>query len=384
MSFKEKFLLGFLAVLLIVSLIFIPKWQLSYHNNTLPKNSKDYIELEDKLRTTLILVWGGLIVVLGLYLTYRRIKATEKQADVIADGQITEQFTKAIDHLGAVDKEGNKNLEIRLGGIYALERISRHSKKDHRTIMDILSAYVRKNAPYDRERDISYEEGDIPNLHDDIQAILFVIGRRKLSHEEGPFEINLSQTDLGKANLHGANLWKANLQKANLGGANLQEANLGGANLHGANLWKANLHKANLEEANLQKAYLWETNLKEAFLGKANLQEATLGEADLQKAILWEANLQEAFLGGANLQKTNLGGANLKEAFLGKANLQEATLGGTNLQKAILGGTNLQKAFMLSVEQLCTVKILYKADLNPEVEEKIKEKYPHLLEEPNY
>ncbi|MCK5319455.1 MAG: pentapeptide repeat-containing protein [Anaerolineales bacterium] len=354
MSFKEKFLLGFLAVLLIVSLIFIPKWQLSYHNNTLPKNSKDYIELEDKLRTTLILVWGGLIVVLGLYLTYRRIKATEKQADVIADGQITEQFTKAIDHLGAVDKEGNKNLGIRLGGIYALERISRHSKKDHRTIMDILSAYVRKNAPYDRERDISYEEGDIPNLHDDIQAILFVIGRRKLSHEEGPFEINLSQTDLGKANLHGANLWKANL------------------------------HKANLGEADLQKAYLWETNLKEAFLGKANLQEATLGEADLQKAILWEANLQEAFLGGANLQKTNLGGANLKEAFLGKANLQEATLGGTNLQKAILGGTNLQKAFMLSVEQLCTVKILYKADLNPEVEEKIKEKCPHLLEEPNY
>jgi len=136
MSFKEKFLLGFLAVLLIVSLIFIPKWQLSYHDNTLPKNSKDYIELEDKLRTTLILVWGGLIVVLGLYLTYRRIKATEKQADVIADGQITEQFTKAIDHLGAVDKEGNKNLEIRLGGIYALERISRHSKKDHRTIME--------------------------------------------------------------------------------------------------------------------------------------------------------------------------------------------------------------------------------------------------------
>ena len=117
MSFKEKILLGFLAVLLIVSLIFIPKWQLSYYDNTLPKNSKDYIELEDKLRKTLIMVWGGLIVVLGFYLTYKRIKATEKQADVIVEGLITEQFTKAIDHLGAVDKEGNKNLEIRLGGI---------------------------------------------------------------------------------------------------------------------------------------------------------------------------------------------------------------------------------------------------------------------------
>ena len=37
-------------------------------------------------------------------------------------------------------------MEIRLGGIYALERISNESEKDYWPIMEILTAYVRKNS----------------------------------------------------------------------------------------------------------------------------------------------------------------------------------------------------------------------------------------------
>jgi len=36
----------------------------------------------------------------------------------------------------------------------------------------------------------------------------------------------------------------------------------------------------------------------------------------------------------------------------------------------------------LTIEQLSRVKSLYKAKLDPEIEEQIKEKYPHLLEKP--
>ena len=38
-------------------------------------------------------------------------------------------------------------MAIRLGGIYALERIARDSEKDHGPIMEVLTAYVREKAP---------------------------------------------------------------------------------------------------------------------------------------------------------------------------------------------------------------------------------------------
>ena len=67
-------------------------------------------------------------------------------------GQLTERFTRAIDQLGATDHEGKKKMEIRLGAIYALERIDKESPERayHSTIMEVLTAYVRENSLRDR------------------------------------------------------------------------------------------------------------------------------------------------------------------------------------------------------------------------------------------
>src|SRR5215204_5738600 len=47
-------------------------------------------------------------------------------------GQITERFTRAIEQLGATDETSNKpRLELRLGGIYALERIAKDSPEKY-------------------------------------------------------------------------------------------------------------------------------------------------------------------------------------------------------------------------------------------------------------
>src|SRR3954471_10607316 len=75
-------------------------------------------------------------VLIGQYLQQRRHSQTLERTQrrhsedlrQTVQGQITERFTRAIDQLGATDDKGNKRLEIRLGGIYALERISRDFK----------------------------------------------------------------------------------------------------------------------------------------------------------------------------------------------------------------------------------------------------------------
>ena len=58
----------------------------------------------------------GVAVGIGLYYKWRRITISQ-------ENQITELFTRTVDQLGTIDHLGKPAIEIRLGGIYALERI---------------------------------------------------------------------------------------------------------------------------------------------------------------------------------------------------------------------------------------------------------------------
>jgi hypothetical protein len=206
-------------------------------------------------------------------------------------GQITERFTRAIEQLGATDDHGNPRIEIRLGGIYALERIARDSPaRDYITVMEVLTAYVRENAPWppksSNERDsIKPPEGRSVSATDpekdnargigarysryrvepttgtprsDIQAVLEVLKRRE---EDRVPEKHRVVLDLWGTDLRGARLYKADLSgwllvEANLRGADLRGADLGGANLEGANLGEASFQGAELEGALLPGANL--------------------------------------------------------------------------------------------------------------------------------
>src|SRR5215210_8302934 len=99
---------------------------------------------------------GGLALLFGLYFTWRRVEISQRTLETQQDQQVTERFTRAIDQLGATtdDNESKPKLEIRLGGIYALERIAKDSPatrvspgRDYSTVMEVLTAYVRENAP---------------------------------------------------------------------------------------------------------------------------------------------------------------------------------------------------------------------------------------------
>ncbi|MBL8191833.1 MAG: pentapeptide repeat-containing protein [Acidobacteria bacterium] len=244
--------------------------------------------IENEARKTLSQIIGGFIVIVSLILTGANLAITSR---LTQEGQITDRFTKAITQLGDKDK-----LEVRLGGIYALERIANDSEKDRWTIMEVLTAYVRENAPRKEEKPAQQnaskknqakEEIPIPKLPTDIQAILTVIGRRNADGEANRIDLkrtNLFEADLGEANLLGANLFGANLRGAILFIANLRGAHLGWANLQRANLFMANLFMADLREADLRRA-----DLREAILSEADLQGVNLGRADLSRADLSEA-----------------------------------------------------------------------------------------------
>ncbi|MCJ7751072.1 MAG: pentapeptide repeat-containing protein [Armatimonadetes bacterium] len=239
----------------------VPIWQLASRAASLEPDR--YLELQNAYRATIVQALAGIALLVTIYLTWRRVAATEQQVEVAREEQITERFTRAIEQLGS------EKLEVRLGGIYALERIARDSEKDHWPIMEVLTAYVRENAAWDEE------EQDPEPIRTDIQAILTVIGRRQVQFDRaGERILDVSGTNLSIARLAGAEQSRANLYYASLYLANLVEANLSSAFLVDANLTEANLTGANLAGANLIGADLSSAHLAGANLSWANLSEA--------------------------------------------------------------------------------------------------------------
>ncbi len=228
--------------------------------------SEAYVEVANEYRRTLIQLVGGLVIIGGLVLTYRRIRAMEaanrinEEANretlrVAEEGQVTERFTRAIEQLGS------DRLEIRLGGIYALGRIAHDSQKDYQTVLDVLCAFVREKATSQANRPLGRDPEDDPGIYrtqTDIQAALSVIGR------EAPHKVEQEQRriDLEGVWLRSYRLLGFHLAGANLRGANFTGANLVRVNLAEADLTKANLEEANFEEVNLLGAFLWGTRLR--------------------------------------------------------------------------------------------------------------------------
>ena len=240
-------------------------------------------------------------------------EAALKNAEAAQDKQITERFAKAIEQLG------NEKIETRLGAIYTLERIAKDSKDDHWPIMEVLTAFVRENAPVKKDKKkagkakplIKSEEIEQkPKLKTDIQAALTVIGRRNPKNDAKNQWLDLRNIDIRGADLTKAEMQEANLMEANLQWVVFEEAKLQGAFFSGANLRRADLSEANLRNVDFNRA-----NLQKAYLMDANLQEARFEEANLEGADLDGANLQEAFLIGANLSEAeNLGQEQIEEA----------------------------------------------------------------------
>ena len=159
------------------------------------------------------------------------------------DGQVTGRYAKAIEQLGS------EKLDVRIGGICALERVARDSATDHPAVMEMLAAFIREHSHEQRPPPGPSGRARERSLRPDVQAALTVVGRRLTERDIEPI-------DLARADLTGANLGGARLTGANLGGARLTGANLTSANLTDADLTDADLTHADLTRADLTRAEL--------------------------------------------------------------------------------------------------------------------------------
>ena len=230
--------------------------------------SLDFWTKDSQSLNHLALIIAGVIgiplLALRTFAANKSARAAVAQARTAEQGHITDRFTAAVEQLGS-DK-----MAVRLGAIYALERISRDSRRDSWTITETLAAFVREHAPWPPRQGLGNpfvqwqasgadettgetisgqepKEGDKPpgaqiRPATDIQAALTVLGRqdrtpgrqdrtaRRRYSTAGRLDEALGpRIDLAATDLRGADLWETHLEGADLRGAHLEGADLRGA-----------------------------------------------------------------------------------------------------------------------------------------------------------
>jgi Pentapeptide repeats (8 copies) len=217
------------------------------------------------------------VAIIGAFATiwvgFQNSRRQREALELVRSGQVTDRFTKAIDQLGS------GNVSVRIGAIFALERIAADSRVYRSNVSDVLAAFVRNRLP---SNNVPVPSAYVPVLltrAPDVQAALTALSRSPLcderveSTDEDRVVLDLSRTDLRRARLAHANLQRVNLWGARLEGADFRYANLQGAILEDANFGRfeppnpnyqqgTDLSFADLTGARLKGAKNWNEAVK--------------------------------------------------------------------------------------------------------------------------
>lgn len=308
-----------------------------------------------------------------------------------------------------VFEETRPNIEVRIGAILALEQLAKNNPDEvHIQIMEILTAYIRENAPASAAATLpscpQYNSNVLANFGEqleqwktdhltalegirprgDIQTALTVIGRRgdyQKALERGPvpcFEKSslkppecpapntggiLSEKDIDRFKKEAQKCrdkalewretdrpFRIDLRRANLQGADLRKGDFEGAQLveslmEGTDLRATNLAGAELTLAQMQSSKMLFCKLDAASLWRSELQGAELRFASLKAASLYQSHLE-----GADSRYARMEAARLLDTRLQMADLREAHLEGAEVLTQRLQGSDMREVYRCSFE----------------------------------
>lgn len=245
---------------------------------------------------------GALIfTALSVQATQDQVAITRDQSVTAQQGQLTDRFTKAVEQIGA------GKLEVRVGGIYALERIAQDSPRDHPAVMDVLATFIREHQHSTRDSHAS--------LPADLQAAATVVFRRDTTNDPQGYRLDLV----------GANLAFLDTRNANLTNADIVAADFSWADLPGADLRNVRANEANFTGAKLNGA-----NFDDATIPVAEFATAELDSSSFRKAVANDTSFRFSFfrnatVAGADFEGVDFTGAKLKGTDLGRTNRDGAS-----------------------------------------------------------
>lgn len=326
------------------------------------------------------------IALLGVALTLVRIWQQERQTKTAEQGLITDRINKAVEQLGAekvvkrpsdtiikkntpphdllplvntsvLSELSVPNIEVRIGAIHALERISKDSPRDHSAIMDIICSYIRENSTIDSSivfplkpwngikeyRDIDIIElhrtertsrfGDhwsageatkwksnITPLRVDIQTALNVIGRRG---KKNLYSQNVNQ----KLNLSKCNLQGANFENLDISYINFTESKFDGSYISNCRCIGSTFDNSSMAAVDIHNS-LWEFSSFDS----TNFEGTQITENNFENCAFMSAILVGSNFRSNRISRSLFGGAKMEGTFISKSRFLECDFRRTEMQ----------------------------------------------------
>ncbi|MFD9699479.1 pentapeptide repeat-containing protein [Lentzea sp. NPDC059081] len=213
------------------------------------------------LRSSLLQFFGGLLLAAGGAVTWYQVRVNK-------DGQITDRFSRAVEYLA------NGHVDVRIGGLYVLERIAKDSPQDRRFVQFTIGSFLRNRSPWP-EQPMKPVDHDLPWLRlraPDVQVAIEILAQTPANRDAPP--LLLSRADLRSVHLEGRHLSGAFIRRSNLARARLQGTRMDGCDLRATDLREANLVGAGLRKASLRSAHLEGADLRDADLSETDLRGA--------------------------------------------------------------------------------------------------------------
>jgi Pentapeptide repeats (8 copies) len=284
---------------------------------------------------TSVVAIGTAVVAIGTFdVSQKTLRLSQQTLDANTRQQASDRFGKAIEHLGS------DNIDVRLGGIFALDKLAWDTPSEHPDVYNVLTSFVRGHAVVGKDACAdSSPPGVVPSSpapaspapssmaaltslapspvaavassaptspastgprpKEDIQTVIYLVGRRNRQYDSMNESIDFSHACLRGASFLAETV--ADYSDVNMNSSDLRSANLGLAKLENAYLMGATLDDALIISAKLHGARLTYAHMWRAGLSGADLRGAHVANADLRSANLCNADLSDADLSGANL-----------------------------------------------------------------------------------
>jgi uncharacterized protein YjbI with pentapeptide repeats len=255
------------------------------------------------------LLVSGLAAAPSLLLTWWW-RTVHKDTDVghkeaeIAAAQRDERFRRFIE---ACKLLSDNSTSVRLGGIYALERLARDSKGDFPRILELLCAFVRTG-----KKRLGQCATDVGTAFSVI-ARLAEVTREKGGEVEFDDSLRHQQTlgkDLSNASLNGVRTYIPLLPGVNLNGASVMDSAFTGGVLAQAKFRGANLSRTTFSATFLRQADFTSSRCVGTEFRASDMTDAVLCGADLTNATFDGCDLN-----GADMEGAVVVGASFKRAY---------------------------------------------------------------------
>ena len=235
----------------------------------------------------------------------RQVTQTQNQVTTARLGLLNERYQKGAEMLGS------ENPTVRLGGIYALQRLAAEDPEGYNIqVMQMFCAFLRSNTRSRTESarnetvisGATIESKAYSEMDHDIQAILIAIGTRSAS------QIAVESNAEYRLDLQGVKLFGERLITKD----------------------KLNFRRAHFHDADLSGFTLFEPDMASSFFIRTTLKGAALPGANLQASVWQDADLRDAEIDGADLSGSLFWGVDFHRASLSNADISAAKFASSN------------------------------------------------------